>query len=99
MKNLVVLMLVIVMYFGSNVAGLNFDQDCPKCMLEIVNELGPGRSLQYHCHSKNDNLNVNVLEFKANKKLYSGSIIQKDDMALCLEARFVDEVSTRLFSI
>lgn len=69
MKNLVVLMLVIVMYFGSNAAGLNLDQDCPKCMLEIVNELRPGRSLQYHCHSKNDNLNVNVLEFKANKKI------------------------------
>ncbi|XP_019089507.1 PREDICTED: uncharacterized protein LOC109128151 [Camelina sativa] len=68
MNRLMICMFVIAMCFGLNVA---FDMfPCPKNQIIIENDLGPGLVLQYHCHSRDDNLDVANLQFKEVKFIY-----------------------------
>ncbi|EOA19028.1 hypothetical protein CARUB_v10007681mg [Capsella rubella] len=56
MNNLLFLVLVLIKYFVVN-------QACKQNNVVILNELGPGRVLEYHCRSKDDDLGVKKMNF------------------------------------
>ncbi|ESQ43394.1 hypothetical protein EUTSA_v10015293mg [Eutrema salsugineum] len=58
MNHLIAYMLVITMCFALNEAFIK----CPDNYIEIRNELGPGRALQYHCRSKDNDLGVKYIQ-------------------------------------
>lgn len=57
MNHLVFFLFVTTTYFG-------FNEACKENHVVIQNELGPGRVLEYHCRSKDDDLQVHSLDFK-----------------------------------
>ncbi|KAL9861276.1 putative plant self-incompatibility S1 [Arabidopsis thaliana] len=57
---------------------------CPSNYILITNELGPGLVLQYHCHSRDDNLNVENLQFNETKKIRLADKIGKRTRWTCL---------------
>ncbi|CAH8391659.1 unnamed protein product [Eruca vesicaria subsp. sativa] len=60
MNILIIFMLIIAMLLGVSEAVFK----CPKNQLIIRNELGPARSLQYHCRYFRNNEGAKFLKFK-----------------------------------
>ncbi|KAF2562636.1 hypothetical protein F2Q70_00018876 [Brassica cretica] len=58
MNYFVLFILVTSTYFGINEA-------CKKNQVEIHNQLGPGKVLQFHCRSGDDDIGVKTLNFNA----------------------------------
>ncbi|XP_010449896.1 PREDICTED: uncharacterized protein LOC104732071 [Camelina sativa] len=69
MNRLMICMFVLAMCFGLNVSSWF---KCPNNKILIENDLGPGLVLQYHCHSRDDNLTVANLQFKEMKRIVFG---------------------------
>ncbi|EOA17871.1 hypothetical protein CARUB_v10006280mg [Capsella rubella] len=82
MNHFMILMFVIGMFFGMNVVA--FDMfPCPYNEIIIENSLGPGRVLQYHCFSRDDNIAVANLQFKETKSIKFGDKITKRTIWKC----------------
>ncbi|ESQ31673.1 hypothetical protein EUTSA_v10005414mg [Eutrema salsugineum] len=58
MNHLILFLVIIATCFEPNEA-------CKKNNVEIHNELGPGRILELHCYSKDDDLGIQKLSFNA----------------------------------
>ncbi|EFH68754.1 hypothetical protein ARALYDRAFT_888164 [Arabidopsis lyrata subsp. lyrata] len=57
---------------------------CPSNEIRISNELGPGLVLQYHCHSRDNNLGVQNLQFKELKQIRFGDKLGRRTRWTCL---------------
>ncbi|CDY65631.1 BnaCnng48030D [Brassica napus] len=79
MNFFIIFMLIIAMILGVSeaiwhkvVAPLS---KCEKNRVIIRNELGPGRSLEYHCHSNGKDKGVQFLKFNMKKGTLNSSIL------------------------
>ncbi|CAL9214273.1 unnamed protein product [Arabidopsis halleri] len=83
MNRFIIFMFVVATCLGLNVAF--FDMfPCPKNKILITNELGPGLVLQYHCHSRDNNLNVANLQFNETKEIAFGDKLGRRTRWTCL---------------
>ncbi|XP_020865716.1 LOW QUALITY PROTEIN: S-protein homolog 14 [Arabidopsis lyrata subsp. lyrata] len=82
MNRFLIFMFVVATCFGLNVA---FDMfPCPSNTILITNELGPSLVLQYHCHSRDNNLNVSNLQFNETKVINFGDKLGRRTRWTCL---------------
>ncbi|EOA33974.1 hypothetical protein CARUB_v10021469mg [Capsella rubella] len=84
MNRLILFTFVVTSCFGLN-AAFFFDMfPCPSNEVIITNDLGPGLVLQYHCHSRDDNLGVQHLQYNDTKRIKFGDKIGKRTRWTCL---------------
>ncbi|KAL0732534.1 hypothetical protein Bca4012_008743 [Brassica carinata] len=89
MNFFIIFTLVIAMFLGVNEAlwhkALVNWSDCKKNQAIIRNELGPGRSLQYHCHSNGKDQGVQFLKFNEQRNFeYEHSLLKKKNELKCV---------------
>lgn len=83
MKHFIVFMLFIYISIGLNEAFL--DIQCPDHILDIRNQLGPGKILQSHGRSKDNDLGVKNLVFNTSDRITFGEhIIPKKTEWRCI---------------
>lgn len=80
MNSIVIFILVIAMYFRLNETAridTRVYRGCPTNIIEIQNQLGPARALEYFCYSQYDEL-YGFIEFNTTKPIKFGdSVIER----------------------
>lgn len=79
MNFFIIFMLIIAMFLGVN------GSKCNKNQAIIRNELGPGRSLEYHCHSNGKDQGVEFLKFNEQRSFeFEHSLFKKKKKLNCV---------------